>query len=203
MPQATTTYVTGIKKWSFLIPQALSNTIAAVLVSITRETEYDAHQIRAIVNMLLRNKAAQVLFIMGGVLQLPSEPYRRRRLSGASQDHFSVEQMRAAVERIKHHITGIWAWVGDVKAGAVFDEDKLPDCAAHYALLSDEDELITLLRGKEKAFQARLNDVLQTDYAPVLLGSTEAEKIVRCSPWEEYQGNPRGDETARRRFLRF
>src|SRR3990167_2439133 len=124
MPQATTTYVTGIRGGKYFKPAALPNTIAAVLVSITRETEYNAHQIRAIVNMLLRNDAAQVLFIMGGVLQFPSEPYRRRRLSGASQDHFSAEQMQAAVERIKHHIAGIWAWVEEVKAGAVFDEDK-------------------------------------------------------------------------------
>ena len=203
MPKAVTTYVTGIKGGKYFKPEVFPKTIAAVLVSITRETEYDAHQIQAIVNMLLRNEAARVLFIMGGALQFPSEPYRRRQLPNASWDHFSAEQMQAAVDRIKHHIAGVWAWLEDVKAGAVFDEDKLPDRAAHYALLSDEDELMMSLRGKETAFQTRVNDALKADYAPVLSGSTESEKIVRCSPWEEYQGNPRGDKTARRRFLRF
>src|SRR3989338_4268930 len=157
MPKAMTTYVTGIKRWSLSMLEILPHTVAAVLVSITRETEYDAHQIRAIVNMLLRNEAARVLFIVGGTLQFPSEPYRRRQLPNASWDHFSAEQMQAAVDRIKHHIPRVWAWLEDVKAGVVFDEDHLPDRAAHYALLSDEDELMMSLRGKETAFQTMVN----------------------------------------------
>ncbi len=199
---ANTTYVTAIKeKWPSDI--ILKDSIAAVLVSITRDTEYSEFQSCAVVNLLLRQEVSQVLFILGGVLQLPNEPFRRRLLPSASRDAYSSEFMKLVVARVKNHIEGMWKLAKDFhdQTGVLsLDREKLQ---LTYHLLSDGDELLAGLRRKEKEFEAKVYRTLKAAGYDEQLWTKEPPKGIRCSAWEEYQGDLFGDEKAQRRFIRF